>query len=191
VAPEAKTAAALPNRPPYPLPSEYGVYALSDTGLSELHLLVEHVPDKRISISTPISQPPSTTLADGKVKFLIFRRDFAANPPDRMEVRVVARVTRAVTFDAKGKPAFSPVSDVWNIRNLSYEFRVRPVPGYPEMLLIQAEDADFALAAGRYILVLRNEGYDFTVAGKVTDPSQCLERTDAANGSFYSTCEKR
>jgi hypothetical protein len=190
-APEVKTAAVSPSRPPFPLPSEYGVYALSDTGLSELHLLTEHVPDKRISISTPMSEPTATTVADGKVKFLIFRRDFAANPPDRMEVRVVAKVIRAVTFDSKGKPNFSLVSDAWNIRNLSYEFRVRPVPGNSEMVLIQAENADVTLPAGRYILVVRNEGYDFTVAGKVTDPSQCLERTDAANGSFYSGCEKR
>ena len=58
------------------------------------------------------------------------------------------------------------------------------------MLLIQAENADFALPPGRYVLVLKNQGYDFTVAGKVTDPSQCLERTDAANGAFYSDCQK-
>jgi hypothetical protein len=25
----------------------------------------------------------------------------------------------------------------------------------------------------------------------VTDPSQCLERTDAANGEFYSDCQKQ
>jgi len=29
----------------------------------------------------------------------------------------VARVVRALTFDAKGKPGYSPVSDAWNIRN--------------------------------------------------------------------------
>jgi len=43
---------------------------------------------------------------------------------------------------------------------------------------------------GRYILVLKDQGYDFTIAGKVTDPVQCLERTDAANGEFYSECQK-
>ena len=58
------------------------------------------------------------------------------------------------------------------------------------MLLIQSENADFALPAGRYVLVLKDQGYDFTVAGKVSDPSQCLERTDAANGEFYSDCQK-
>jgi hypothetical protein len=189
VAADAKTAASS-SAPPFPVPSDYGVYALNNDVLSELHLLPEQVPDKRIAMSTPVSQPSRTTIPDGKAKFVVFRRDLAGNAPDRMEVRVVARVVRALTFDAKGKATFSPVSDAWNIRNVSYEFRVRPIAGNPEMLLIQAENADFALPPGRYVLVLKNQGYDFAVAGKVTDPSQCLERTDAANGTFYSDCQK-
>ena len=107
-----------------------------------------------------------------------------------MDVRVVARVVRALTFDAKGKPGYTPVSDAWNIRNMTFEFRVRPIAGNPEMLLVQSEKPDFTLPAGRYILVLRDQGYDFTVPGKVTDLAQCLERTDAANGAFYSECQK-
>jgi hypothetical protein len=142
-------------------------------------------------MSTPVSQPSRTTLPNGKMKFVIFRRDVAGNAPDRIEVRVVARVVRALTFDANGKASFSPVSDAWNIRNISYDFRVRPIAGNPEMLLVQPENADFTLPAGRYVLNLKNQGYDFTVAGKVTDPSQCLERTDAANGSFFSDCRKQ
>jgi hypothetical protein len=188
--PAQQTPVAASSALPFPLPSDYGVYALSNAALSELHLLVEQVPDKRVAMSTPISQPSSTTLPDGKPKFVVFRRDLAGNAPDRMDVRVVARVVRALTFDARGKVSFSPVSDAWNIRNLSYVFRVRPIAGNPEMLLAQAENADFALPSGRYVLVLKNQGYDFTVAGKITDPSQCLERTDAANGEFYSDCGK-
>jgi hypothetical protein len=188
---DVKTAAVSSSPPPFPLPSDYGVYALDNAALSELHLLPAQVPDKRVAMSTPVSQPSRTTIPDGKAKFVVFRRDVAGNAPDRMEVRVVARVVRALTFDAQGKANFSPVTDAWNIRNLSYEFRVRPIAANPEMLLIQAESADFALPPGRYVLVLKNEGYDFTVAGKVTDPSQCLERTDAANGAFYSDCRKQ
>jgi hypothetical protein len=189
--PAQQTPVAASNALSFPLPSDYGVYALSNAALSELHLLVEQVPDRRVAMSTPISQPSSTTLPDGKPKFVVFRRDLAGNAPDRMDVRVVARVVRALTFDAKGKASFSPVSDAWNIRNLSYVFRVRPIAGNPEMLLVQAENADFALPPGRYVLVLKNQGYDFTIAGEVTDPSQCLERTDAANGEFYSDCGKK
>lgn len=186
--PDVKASVALTQ--PFPLPADYGVYALSSTGLSELRLLPEQLPDKRVAISTPINQSSSTILADGKAKFVVFRRDLAGNTPDRIEVRVVARVVRALKFDAKGKPNFSPVSDTWNIRNSSYEFRVRPIAGNPEMLLVQPEHPDFILPAGRYALALRNQGYDFTIAGKVTDLAQCLERTDAANGTFYSDCTK-
>jgi hypothetical protein len=181
---------APPKGPGFPLPSDYGIYALNGESLSELSLLPERVPDKRIAMSTPINQPSRTIVSDGKVKFILFRRDLMGNAPERVEVRVVARVVRALTFDAKGKPNFAPVSDAWNMRNISYELRVRPIPGNPEMLLVQSEKTDFALPAGRYILVLREQAYDFTVAGEVTDPSQCLERTDAMNGSFYSECKK-
>jgi len=37
---------------------------------------------------------------------------------------------------------------------------------------------------------LKDQPYDFTVAGEITDAAQCLERTDAMNGSFYSECQK-
>ncbi len=191
LAPELRPAAVASTSPSLPLPSDYGVYALSNAELSELQVLPGQVPDKRIAMSTPINQPSRTTLPDGKARFVLFRRDLLGNALDRVEVRVVARVVRALTFDAKGKPNFVPVSDAWNIRNLSYELKVRPIPGNPEMLLAQLKDADFALPSGRYVLALKNEGYDFTVAGEVSDPSQCLERTDAANGSFYTQCQKQ
>jgi hypothetical protein len=188
---DAKTAAASSPGPlPFPLPSDYGIYALSNGALTELNVLPERVPDKRIAMSTPVTQPSRTTVADGRTRFVLFRRDLAENAPDRVEVRVVARVVRALTFDAKGRPSFSPVTDAWNIRNLAYELRVRPIAGNPEMLLVQPEKADFALPAGRYALVVKDRGYDFTVAGNVTDVAQCLERTDAANGEFYSECQK-
>jgi hypothetical protein len=188
--PDAKPVVAASNAPSFPVPSDYGVYALSNNALNELYLLPERVPDKRIAVSTPIDKPSRTTLADGKAKFIIFRRDLVGNAPDRIEIRVVARVVRALTFDAKGKPAISPVSDAWNIRNVSYEFRVRPIAGNPEMLLVQPDKPDFALPAGRYALVLRDQAYDFVVGGKITDLTHCLERTDAANGTFYSECLK-
>jgi hypothetical protein len=190
---DAPTVAAVPqqaNSPAFPVPSDYGIYALSNGALSELNTLSERVPDRRIAVSTPINRPSRTTLPDGKAKFIIFRRDLAGNAPERIDVRVVARVVRASTFDARGKPSLVAVSDAWNIRNLSYEFRVRPIAGNPEMLLVQSENPDFVLPAGRYALVLKEQGYDFVVAGAVTDLSQCLERTDAVNGAFYSECKK-
>jgi hypothetical protein len=198
------TAAANPISPPQdavkpktmasvslPLPRDYGIYAISKGSLMELHLLGTQVPDKRIAMSTPLSEPSRTVLPDGKPKFVIYRRDLMNSAPDRIDVRVVARVTRAIKFDAAGKPVFSQVTDAWSIRNQSYDLRVRPMEGSSEMMLVQAEDPDFVLPAGRYVLVLKSEGYDFTVAGNVTDSSQCLERTEAANGVFYSACDKQ
>lgn len=189
VAPAAPAVPAVP-QPPFPVPTDYGVYALINDQLVELQQLTERVPDKRIAISTPVTQPSHTTLADGRAKFIVYRRDMADTAPDRMDVRVVGRVVRALSFDAKGKPVFSAVTDAWNIRSIAYEYRVRPVPGKPEMLLVQPEKPDFVLPAGRYALVLKDRGYDFTISGAITDPAQCLERTDAANGVFYSACQK-
>jgi hypothetical protein len=78
----------------------------------------------------------------------VFRRDLAGSVLDRIDV--AARVARALIFDSKGKPSSAPV-DTWNIRNLPYEFKVRPVTAH-EMLLVQPKDPDFTLPAGRYIL---------------------------------------
>jgi hypothetical protein len=186
---EVKPSPRPPDPLPFPLPTDYGIYLLNDGKLSELDSLSVRVPDKRVSLSTPVLQASRTVLSDGHVKFIAFRRDLAADSPDRVDVRVVAEVSRALTFDAKGKANYSPVSGEWSIRNTSYAFRVRPITGNPEMLLIQPENADFVLPAGRYVLALKNQGFEFTVAGKITDPLQCLERTDAANGTFYSDCQ--
>jgi hypothetical protein len=57
------------------------------------------------------------------------------------------------------------------------------------MMLLKPDDG-VVLSPGRYVLVLKRQGYDFTVAGKITDPNQCLERTEAVNGTFYSPCSK-
>ena len=188
--PPAIEAPAAPKPPGLPKPSNYGVYALYGDTLSELSLAMDRAPDKRIAMSTPISEPSRTRIADGKVRFILFRRDLVGNAPERIDVRVVARVVRALKFDAKGKPNFTEVPDSWNIRNISHEMRVRPVPDNPEMLLVQSEKPDFELSPGRYVLVLKEQPYDFTVEGKITDAAQCLERTDAMNGSFYSECQK-
>ena len=181
------TAADSQGSLPFPLPTDYGVYALNDAKLSELNLLQEQVPDKRIAMSTPINQPSRTTLPTEK------RDLWCSAAISGLRARSMRFVWSpawcAPDLRCQGKRA-SRLGRL-NIRNLSYEFRVRPISGNPEMLMVQAENPDFVLPAGRYVLALKNQGYDFTVAGKVTDPSQCLERTDAANGTFYSDCQKQ
>jgi hypothetical protein len=188
--PTADSAGAIPAspRPAFPIPSVYGVYALNNGNLSELEVLSAQVPDRRVAISTPIISASRTILPQGEIKFIVFRRDVASTAPERVEVRVVAQVMRSIAFDASGKRSITPVTDAWSIRNLSHVLRVRPIPGNPEMVLIQPEGTD-VLPPGRYALALQSQAYDFTVAGQVKDVAQCLERTEAANGTFYSECQ--
>jgi hypothetical protein len=56
--------------------------------------------------------------------------------------------------------------------------------------VVQPEKADFGLPSGRYVLVLKESRIRLHRCGEVSDPAQCLERTEAANGTFYSDCEK-
>jgi hypothetical protein len=58
------------------------------------------------------------------------------------------------------------------------------------MVVIGSDPAGFVLSPGRYAMVLKNVGYDFTVDGRVTDLAHCLERTDALNAPIYSECRK-
>ena len=95
-----------------------------------------------------------------------------------------------MTFSPGASVNTAQVDDEWTIRNASYELRVAPVSENPDMLMFRPEDPEFVFPAGRYALVLKGQAFDFTVAGPITDPTQCLERTEAANGTFYSECRK-
>jgi hypothetical protein len=171
-----------------PLPSVYGVYAVSGGELFELQPLPGRVPDAKVFMSTAIKTPSLTTLPDGRLVFVVHRRDIAANAPTRVQVRVITRVMRTMSFNAAGEASTLPVEDSWTIRSNTHELRVGPIPEHPEMLLLRPDDADFVFPAGRYGVVLKGQAYDFTVAGQITDPAHCLERIEAANGVFYSEC---
>jgi hypothetical protein len=127
-------------------------------------------------------------LPDGRTEFIIYRRDVANNAPDRITVRVIAKVLRAMTFNTTGQASITNVDDSWTIRNVSYDFRVAPLGESSEMLVVRPAKDDFVLPAGRYALVIKGQAYDFTIAGTITEAAQCLERVDAANGTFYSEC---
>jgi hypothetical protein len=180
--------ASRPAMPNIPMPSAYGIYAVSNGQLTELDLLPIKVPDQRIAISSPISTPSRAHLPIGQLQFVVFRRDLASDAPDRVAVRVVAQVKRALTFDAAGKATVTKVDDSWVVRGNSYQMRVAPVPDNPEMILIRPEHAEFVFPAGRYALVLKNVAYDFTLDGPITDTAHCLERTDALNSPIYTEC---
>lgn len=174
--------------PGIPTPSAYGVYALSDGKLTELESLSMRVPDPRVAISPLITKPCRAHVQAGKLQFVAFLRDLANNAPDRVAIRVVAQVKRALTFDSVGKAAITPVNDAWVVRSNSYQMRVAPVSDNPEMIIITSEPSDIMLPAGRYALVLKASAYDFTIDGLQTDAAHCLERTDALNAPVYTEC---
>jgi len=170
-----------------PLPTEYGVYAIANGRLTELDLLPIRAPDQRVAVSASISTPSRIHLPVGQLQFVVFRRDLATNAPDRVSVRVVARVARVLTFGSAGNAKVANVEGSWVVRSSSYQMKVAPVPNNPEMIVIRP-DADLVFPAGRYALVLKGVAYDFTVDGPLTDPAHCLERTDALNAPVYTEC---
>ncbi|UWU91406.1 hypothetical protein [Bradyrhizobium sp. CB1015] len=173
--------------PSMPLPTTFGVYALSEGQLHELKPVPGKIPDRRVAISAAINTPSVTTLPDGDVKFIVFRPDGGVDASGT-EVRVIAKVSRAMGVDASGKAAMVSAGDSWVIRSMSYPYKVGPIDDQSRMLLLQPEQDGFTLAPGRYIVVVKAMGYDFTVAGTITDPNQCVERINAINGAFYSPC---
>ncbi len=173
--------------PDIPIPPEYGAYAISNGQLTQLDVLPIRVPDERVAISSIISAPSRAHLPAGQIQFVLFRRDLVNSAPDRVNVRVVAQVARALTFDPSGKASVTNVEHAWVVRSNSYQMRVAPVADNPEMILIRP-DADVTLPAGRYALVLKGVAYDFTVDGPLIDPAHCLERTDALNAPVYTEC---
>ncbi|MCK1420899.1 hypothetical protein IVB14_24625 [Bradyrhizobium sp. 180] len=185
--PESPKEPAQAAQPSMPLPTTFGVYALSEGQLHELKPVPGKIPDRRVAISAAINTPSATILTDGDVKFIVFRPDGGVDASGT-EVRVVAKVSRAMGVDATGKAAMVSAGDSWVIRSMSYPYKVGPVEDQPRMLLLQPEQDGFTLAPGRYVVVIKGMGYDFTVAGTVTDPNQCVERINATNGAFYSPC---
>ena len=172
-----------------PLPATYGVYAISNGVLHELEMLPIRAPDPRITLSAEITKPSTTVLPDGKVVFVVFRRDLVNSAPAKATVRVVARVARSMSFE-NGKATSTNLEGSWRIRSNSYEFNVSPLPENREMIAVRP-DADFAFPPGRYALVLNGLAYDFTVDGPITDRAQCLESVAAVTGPIYSECGPR
>jgi hypothetical protein len=177
-----------PKAPNIPVPNEYGAFALSNGRLTELELLPMRVPDPRVAISPVIWTPSRTHLPAGKLEFVLFRRDLANAAPDRVMLRVIARIVRALKFDSGGKPITTAIDDEWVVRSNAYQMRVAPIADNPEMILIRPDPSDLVLPAGRYVLVLKGAAYDFTLDGPNADAAHCLERTDALVAPVYTEC---
>ena len=169
-------------------PAVYGIYAVNGGKLFGLDPLPIKVPDPRVGISAMISEPSHVTVPDGKLTFVIYRRDLASSAPTEAFVRVVAQVEREMKFNVAGPPTVEKLDGQWAIRSKSYQFKVAPIDENPEMIVVRPEDPNLVLSPGRYALAIAGHGYDFTVAGKMTDTAQCLERTNAVGGTVYSEC---
>ena len=178
-----------PPKLPYPVPTSYGIYVLSDNKLIELEALAMNVPDPRVALSAEIKTPSTTTISDSNPSFILFRRDLVNSVPQKITLRVVARMAREIKF-VDGKAKSINIEETWRIRNISRELRVSPIPGQREMVIARLEDKD-PLPAGRYELALNCIGYDFTVAGSIKEPAQCLERFELTTGPIYTECRPK
>ncbi|WP_157676580.1 hypothetical protein [Afipia sp. GAS231] len=195
--PVAKAAPAAPSSaapvarqmPAFAAPDTYGVYAVSDGQLTPLEPLPIRVPDARVSISSTISKPAPAPLANGHLSFVVYHRELATSVPETASVRIVAKVMQATAF-AGGKPKSITVEDTWAVRGGAVDLRIAPVPANSEMIVIRAADPNFTLSPGRYVLMFKNQAYDFSVAGTVSDTAQCLERADLQDRSVYSECRE-
>ena len=181
------SAAIRQQTPAWPIPVTYGVYAISEGQLNELEPLGFRVPDPRVFMSATIKSPSRTNLPDGRVVFIAFRRDIATTAPDRVTVRVIARIARAMTFNSTS-PAVTPLNEEWTMRSTSYELRVAPVIEQPEMVLFRPESPELCVSCGPLRARAQEPSFRFHSSGPITDPAHCLERTEAANGAFYSEC---
>ena len=184
---EAKTPAPETNALlPFPVPRSYGVYASGDGRLLELAQLPTKVPDSRVQLSAEITRPSRSTLPTGDLSFIVFRRDLVNSAPQTVPVRIVARVSREMKF-VNGKSIVSRIDGTWRIRSRSYDLKVTPIEGRPEMILLRPEPG-FVFPPGRYALVLNGYGFDFSVAGTISSPEQCLEQAELVNGSVLNEC---
>jgi hypothetical protein len=173
-------------RLPFPLPTSFGIYVLSDNKLIELQALPINVPDPRVALSAEIKNPSIVTISNPKPAFILFRRDLLNNAPQKVILRVVARTTRETKI-INGKPVINKIEGSWRIRDVSRELRISPIPGQREMLMARLDEG-VSLPAGRFALVVNRVGYDFTIDGREQTPESCLEGFEAATGTVFTQC---
>jgi hypothetical protein len=185
--PASHVAAAGPS---FPQPPAYGVYALVDNKLVELQQVRATPVDPRNAGQLQIVEPGHTVVAPGKPAFVIFRRDLASHAPEKVPLRIAARVAHAMNFDSTGKAIMTtPATDTWIIRELGYDLRASPIEGNSEMINLRADDPTLSLPPGRYELMLGGQAFDLTVAGEVTDPAHCVEGVTTVRGQVFNECK--
>ena len=76
----------------FPLPTSYGIYALVDSRLTELAPLPLKIPDHSNTTSGLITGASRATLPNGNIRSVIFNRDVVREIPEKILVRVIARI---------------------------------------------------------------------------------------------------
>jgi hypothetical protein len=194
VAPASTVAISAPQEeaPDPKLPTMYGVYAVSGEHLIPLEHVTASPVDPRTKQTLQITQPAGLIMPDGHVAFIAFRRDLVTSAPDRVKVRIAAKIASLMSFDGTGKVVVAPPDqDTWLIRDVGYDFRVSPMRQSREMISIKPEDPDFILPPGRYVIALNGEFYDFAIPGTIADARQCVESTATARGPIFYECKKK
>jgi hypothetical protein len=131
----------------------------------------------------------------GLAAYLVLQRPFTTlGPPPRLvlpSVYGVYALNRGQLIELEALTVRAPDQRIFMSAPIKGASRTdASVTENPEMLMFRPEDPEFAFPSGRYALVLKGHAFDFTIAGPITEPAHCLERTEAANGAFYSECRK-
>ncbi len=176
--------------PSVPRPTVFGVYAIHDGRLIRLEQVTTTPVDARSRDLQQITSPSRSIFPDGRLAFTVYRRDLVNSAPVSVPIRYAARIASMLRFGPAGTLVMSrPDIETWLIYNAGFEFRVLPVPDNREMILIRPDNPDLVLPAGRYVLMLNEQPYDFAVAGNVTDPSSCVEGTPTPRGPVFYQCK--
>jgi hypothetical protein len=183
-----ESTAALP--PETPLPKVYGVYAIYSDRLINLEAVPTDPVDPRKPNLRQIVTPSRSVFPDGRISFTVYQRDLANSAPITVPVRFASTIASTMRFGPGGTlVTVPPEVDTWLIHTAGFDFRVLPVSNNKEMILIRPDNPDFVLPAGRYVLLLNGQPYDFSVAGKVADPRTCVEGTMTNRGPVFYECK--
>jgi hypothetical protein len=137
-----------------------------------------------------IVEPGRSVITPGTLTFVVFPRDLVSNSPEKVPLRIAARVARSMNFDSAGKAVMTtPATETWIIRDQGYNLRVSPLRENAEMVMLRSEDPEFSFPSGRYELMLGGQAYDFVVAGEVTDPAHCVEGVATVRGPVFYECK--
>jgi hypothetical protein len=182
--------AAPPEALPFPRPAAYGVYAIRDNQLIELQQAQATPVDPRTPSQMQIVKPGRIVSATAKLAFIVFRPDLVANVPEKVPVRIAARIAHTMSFNSAGMAVVTaPATDTWLIRDQGYDLRAMPMRENPEMVMLRLENPEFVFPPGRYELMLGGQAFDFVIAGEVTDPAHCVEGVVTVRGPAYTECK--